>query len=558
MSSNALDEEEELATRAIRNAPPFLETTSKNDSEELHHGSSAPPEAPSRDKVSSLEPWGDSSPSTATAIISKKQSVRDICVCSSVFCILMVGMIVALWAESRYNLYERHGSSHSPPSSCSSDNCQWVLLSNNGTNHTALRGDRIQDQFGSAVALSGDGHRLAVAARVSHYMHPDDKANNPNRTMGYVRVYQDDDDDDEAETPMSCSWLLLTPPQPRIMEHHALGGVSMSDDGRRIAFLTDPNKTDYYFEAARPAILEHNGSHWNVVGLQNPQMRVMDQQQSVVRLSPDGNHLATRYYERVTVFRAPFGEEPQASLTKLGETLACSSLPSFSYNGDRILCIKRETNGESHVATIFDWTEDSETWLVTSQRPFWDGKPCSPLTELFYCGSVGYNAHSIGPSVSYDGKRFAVLYWGNCVHATCTDSNGTRFEDSFITHRTLAFDDDDEGNSVWKSSSSCPNRMEYGFISLAISGDGHRLAVGDHIAYNYTGAVQVFEADSSGCWRAIGSELRGVVPQGSFGFDVSLSKDGTRLAVGAPHYYACAEHDSCAPGEAYVYGLRRK
>ena len=117
---------------------------------------------------------------------------------------------------------------------------------------------------------------------------------------------------------------------------------------------------------------------------------------------------------------------------------------------------------------------------------------------------------------------------------------------------------DNDYDNVWETSKSCPNGVEYGFLALAISGDGHRLAVGDHIAYNFTGAVQVFEIDSYGCWNAIGSELRGVVSRGSFGFDVSLSKDRTRLAVRAPHYYACAESDSCEPGEAYLYELRRK
>ena len=200
----------------------------------------------------------------------------------------------------------------------------------------------------------------------------------------------------------------------------------MSESGRRIAFLTDPNEVEYYFRLARPVILEHNESHWNnvlVSGPQNPQIPVKAQQKSVVRLSPDGNRLAIFDYGRVTVFHIPAGEDPEASLTNIGDSLACTSLPSFSYNGDRVFCLNRGEKSGIHVVTIYDWAEDNKIWLTTSRRIIWDGKPCRPLIERsspkYGCSSMGWNDHSIG-LVSYNGKRFAVLYWGNCVSATCT------------------------------------------------------------------------------------------------------------------------------------------
>ncbi|MCA9737046.1 MAG: hypothetical protein KC645_05435, partial [Gemmatimonadetes bacterium] len=65
------------------------------------------------------------------------------------------------------------------------------------------------------------------------------------------------------------------------------------------------------------------------------------------------------------------------------------------------------------------------------------------------------------------------------------------------------------------------------------SGDGRRLAVGHHRENGSQGAVRVHEY-VGGAWVQVGNTLSD--PQlGQFGYAVSLSTDGTRVAVGAPN-----------------------
>ena len=68
---------------------------------------------------------------------------------------------------------------------------------------------------------------------------------------------------------------------------------------------------------------------------------------------------------------------------------------------------------------------------------------------------------------------------------------------------------------------------------LDISGDGTILAASNPLANNYTGEVLVFES-VGGTWIQKGRTLQGQVEEKYFGFSVSLSQDGSVLAVGIP------------------------
>ena len=72
---------------------------------------------------------------------------------------------------------------------------------------------------------------------------------------------------------------------------------------------------------------------------------------------------------------------------------------------------------------------------------------------------------------------------------------------------------------------------------VALSSDGTILAVGDRYyspgSTVNTGLVNVYQY-SSGSWNQIGSSILGELDGSHFGFDVDLSSDGTILAVGAP------------------------
>ncbi|NJN30805.1 MAG: hypothetical protein HC824_10580 [Synechococcales cyanobacterium RM1_1_8] len=75
--------------------------------------------------------------------------------------------------------------------------------------------------------------------------------------------------------------------------------------------------------------------------------------------------------------------------------------------------------------------------------------------------------------------------------------------------------------------------------SVSLSGDGNTLAVGapnnDGNGSN-SGQVRLYGYDTnSGSWSQLGSDLDGEAPGDSSGWSVSLSEDGNTLAVGAPN-----------------------
>jgi hypothetical protein len=79
---------------------------------------------------------------------------------------------------------------------------------------------------------------------------------------------------------------------------------------------------------------------------------------------------------------------------------------------------------------------------------------------------------------------------------------------------------------------------EFG-ASVSISNDGHRVAVGARSSSSMdkvkNGEVMVFEYNNfSQSWLQLGNSIQGMQDAARLGFSVSLSGDGFRLAVGAP------------------------
>lgn len=69
--------------------------------------------------------------------------------------------------------------------------------------------------------------------------------------------------------------------------------------------------------------------------------------------------------------------------------------------------------------------------------------------------------------------------------------------------------------------------------SVSLSGDGSKLAVSALSNQNFKGLVRVFTYDSSGVWLPLGSDLVGSESNSYFGATISLSQDGTVVAIGS-------------------------
>jgi len=89
-----------------------------------------------------------------------------------------------------------------------------------------------------------------------------------------------------------------------------------------------------------------------------------------------------------------------------------------------------------------------------------------------------------------------------------------------------------------------PGKNNYFGSAVAVSGDGTRVAVGSQRDYGYTGSVIVFEYNPSTLqWAPFGTKIRGQSGGDYFGASLAMSNDGSRLAVGAPyHNYGYTGH----------------
>src|SRR5690606_6344549 len=70
--------------------------------------------------------------------------------------------------------------------------------------------------------------------------------------------------------------------------------------------------------------------------------------------------------------------------------------------------------------------------------------------------------------------------------------------------------------------------------SVSLSSDGTIVAIGVYRSNNLTGHVQVYE-NISGVWTQIGDDIDAEVAEDQNGWSVSLSSDGSIVAIGAPH-----------------------
>lgn len=89
------------------------------------------------------------------------------------------------------------------------------------------------------------------------------------------------------------------------------------------------------------------------------------------------------------------------------------------------------------------------------------------------------------------------------------------------------------------------NLQEMTGFDVSLNSLGTILAVGSRAVSNKTGRVRVFEWNKiKGSWNQIGDDIDGEQTDSSDGRSVSLSSDGSIIAVGGPHYDVAGEKDN--------------
>lgn len=369
----------------------------------------------------------------------------------------------------------------------------------------SLSGSAPGDHFGSAIAISDDGLRLAVGAFIN---------GGNGQQSGHVRVFDWS----------GSGWVQAGP----AIEGESIGdrsglAVSMSSDGVRLA-IGAPSNDDNGVTSGHVRVFDWSGSTWVQAGSDLDGEAMFDNFGESVSLSSDGTRLAvgaggnngTTGHARVFGWSGSnwiqIGSdiEGDESSDYFGRSVSLSS------DGSR-LAVGAPFNDDAALAAgrvkVFDWS--GSAWVQV-------GADIDGENQL---DTAGWEV-----SLSADGSRVA-------IGSPRSDANGSSsgqvrvfdWSGSAWVQAGLGISGEASGDSAGSQ------RM------VSLSSDGNRLAIGargnDGNGAD-SGHVRVFDWSGS-TWVQTGADIDGQVAGdsdpaiGAAGGSVALSGDGLHVAIGA-------------------------
>ena len=374
-----------------------------------------------------------------------------------------------------------------------------------------IDGEAANDRSGYSVALSSDGTRLAVGANFNDGSDAD---------AGHVRVFVES----------GGTWTQLGDDIDGEAALDQFGhSVDLSSDGKRLAvgaIRNDGTGTD----AGRVRVFVESGGTWTQLGADIDGEAAGDQFGYSIALSSDGTRLAVgaRYNDgtgtdaghvRVFEYNQATNTWVQDGLDLDGEAAGDSFGISVALSSDgRHVAAGAIYNGSAtgHVRVFHKPVQiSSYVDVLQDIGGTWSYVPNSggaPLEGTLDSGDLfGRSAVSL----SSDGSYLAVgAYGGNYCRV--------------FSHNA----------TIWSQvGADITGSSEFGrSIDLVVNSGIPRVAIGAPEtpigSISNVGAAQVLEY-SGGTWSRVGSVLYGEAANDSFGISVSLSSDGTRLSVGS-------------------------
>ena len=379
-----------------------------------------------------------------------------------------------------------------------------------------IDGEAAADRSGTSVALSSDGSRLAVGAKLN---------DGTGLNAGHVRVFEWD--------LIESTWNQLGADiDAEAADDQSGDSVALSSDGTRLAvgaYANDGTGTG----AGHVRVFDWSGSTWTQVGADIDGEAAGDFSSWSVALSSDGRRVAVGAYlndgtgtdaghVRVFEYNQATNTWVQDGLDLDGEAAGDQFgwSVALSSDGRRVAsgAINNDGGGSNsgHVRVFHKPVQiSSYVDVLQDIGGTWSYVPNSggaPLEGTLGSGDLfGRSAVSL----TSDGSYLAVgAYGGNYCRV--------------FSHNA----------TIWSQvGADITGSGEFGrSIDLVVNGGIPRVAIGAPEtslgALSNIGAAQVLEY-SSGTWSLVGSILYGEAANDSFGISVSLSSDGTRLSVGS-------------------------
>jgi hypothetical protein len=371
-----------------------------------------------------------------------------------------------------------------------------------------IDGEAVNDYSGEATALSADGTILAIGAPRNDGSAAD---------AGHVRVYKY----------ASNSWTQLGDDiNGEVTGDRSGEAISLSSDGTILAIgasYNDGNGTS----AGHVRVYQYASNSWTQLGADIDGEAASDESGSSVSLSADGTILAiaARYNDAGNVSNVNVGhvrvyQYASNTWTQLGgdidgEAAGDFSGESVSLSSDgTVLAIGAAQNagGGTDRGHVRVYKYASNSW--TQRGADIDGE-------------ANYDYSGWSTSLSADGTKLAIGAKDNDANGMSAGHARVYQYNSGSTPAWVQLGADIDGEAAG----------DYSAWSISLSSDGTTLAIG---AFgndgNGTGAghVRVYQYNSSNSsWEQFGTDIDGETAADASGYSVSLSSDGTIIAVGA-------------------------
>ena len=366
-----------------------------------------------------------------------------------------------------------------------------------------IDGEALGDRSGRSVSLSSDGTTLAIGAAGN------DGNDTLNSDRGHVRVYEY----------VNGSWTQLGADiDGEAIWNNSGYSVSLSSDGTTLA-IGAPSNDGNGSNAGHVRIYEYVNGSWTQLGADIDGEAAGDGSGTSVSLSSDGTTVAIgapgndgngSYAGHVRIYEYSAGSWTQLGADIDGEAAFDDSGQSVSLSSDgttvAIGARYNDGNGSDagHVR-IYEYSAGSWTQLGADI----DGEAANDQS--------GWSV-----SLSSDGTTLAIGAIGQDGNGA--DTGHVRiYEYSAGSWTQLGADID--GEAAGDGSGT----------SVSLSSDGTTVAIGapgNDGNGSYAGHVRIYEY-SAGSWTQLGADIDGEAASDNSGISVSLSSDGTTVAIGA-------------------------
>eukprot|EP00956_Cyclotella_meneghiniana_P001294 scaffold1399_cov48-Cyclotella_meneghiniana.AAC.6 len=367
-----------------------------------------------------------------------------------------------------------------------------------------IDGAAADDQSGYSVSLSGDGSVLAIGAYGN--------SNGNGSGSGHVRVFKLD----------TNGWTQVGQDiDGEAADDQSGYSVSLSADGNVLAIGAPYNAGNNGNQSGHVRVFKLDTNSWTQVGEDIDGEAAGDRSGHSVSLSGDGNVLAIGAYGNngnngsnsghVRVYRLVDNSWTQVGEDIDGEAANDWSGHSVSLSGDgNVLAIGatgNDANGnlESGHVRVFKLVNNSWTQV---------GEDID--------GEAAYDGSAISMSLSSDGNVLAIGADGNDGNGS---SSGHVRVFKLVNNGWTQVGEDIDGEAAGDGSGR----------SVSLSSDGNVLAIGASLNDgngSSSGHVRVFKLDTNS-WTQVGEDIDGEAADDRFGSSVSLSSDGSVLAIGA-------------------------